>query len=111
MSDTLYRINPEWLTYYRRTDQEMIAEINDEFGVHGEGINSMVPLVPAKIDYEAAKTCESCRGTGIAPEAHGFGMTEKLSCPDCRGTGQWINDEAVEWVLSQALGLEGGNDE
>lgn len=67
--------------------------------------NGMLTLV--EIDYEAAKTCESCKGSGIMPELHDFGVTEQLSCPDCRGTGQWINDEAVEWVLSQALGIEG----
>ena len=86
MSDTLYRINPEWLTYYRRTDQEMIAEINDEFGVHGEGINSMVPLVPAKIDYEAA--------------------TDAL-CDDLAGGPSGASDaEVAARIVNSALGIE-----
>ena len=65
---------------------------------------------PVEIDYEAAKTCESCEGSGVMLEPHDFGVVEQLSCSDCRG-GQWINDEAVKWVLSQALGIEGGDDD
>lgn len=31
--------------------------------------------------------CETCKGGGTVPEHHGPGLTEYLSCPDCRGTG------------------------
>ena len=76
---------------------------------HTESLATLGVLVPVEIDYEAAKTCEPCKGSGVMLEPHELGMNEKLSCPDCRGTGQWINDEAVRYVLRQALGI-GGED-
>ena len=59
------------------------------------------------IDYEAAKQCPTCRGSGVVPEDHHFqGLVEMLGCPDCRGTGEWLNDEAVHILVDAALGVD-----
>jgi hypothetical protein len=50
MSDTLWRINPGWVTYTKRTEQDLVEYINNEYGVHGEGVDSMVPLVPVEME-------------------------------------------------------------
>ena len=82
MGEQWYRFNPEWVSYYRRTNQELVAEINDEFGVHGEGVDSMVPLVLVEVDYMA-------------------GGQVLLDNP---------NASAFE-VVNAALGIEGGDDD
>ncbi len=55
-------------------------------------------------DWEAAKRCDACKGTGLVPEQHDW-ATEMLSCQECRGTGEWINDWGVDYVLRQAFGI------
>ena len=63
---TLYEIDERWVEHTRYRLDGFIADVNDEYGVHGEGINSLVPLVPveglmtaaewlATADYEAIK--------------------------------------------------------
>ena len=100
MSDQLYREADVWFGP---------AEVDIKAAAMVAQLQEWGWVVPIEVDYEAAKTCESCEGSGVMPEPHGLGMVEQLSCPDCRGTGQWINDEAVRYVLSQALGI-GGDD-
>ena len=54
MSD-LYRLNPAWVKYSNsRTEANAAEWINNEYGVHAEGLDSLVPLIPVEIDYEAA---------------------------------------------------------
>ena len=93
MSDTLYRIES-----WRGADS--LPRVG-AFTVY-EAV-----VVPVEIDYEAAKTCQTCEGSGICAEEHDHGMAETLSCLDCRGTGEWCNDWAVQYVLSQALRIGG----
>ena len=62
-------------------------------------------------DIAAAMRCETCSGSGIAPEPHEYGATEALSCQDCRGTGEWCNAEAVWSVLHHAVGIARPADE
>ena len=105
MTDQLYRINPTKTMHVTGPEPGVDTQY-----VMLEEIVAAGVLVPVEIDYEAAKTCQWCEGSGVILEPHDFGMVEQLSCSECRGTGQWINDEAVKWVLSEALGIEGGDD-
>ena len=45
---SLYRINLDWVAYTRHNEQTLMSGISNEFGVHGEGVNSMHPLVPVE---------------------------------------------------------------
>ena len=42
----LYRIDPQWTEYTHVDEASVVAMANDGYGVHGEGVNSLVPLVP-----------------------------------------------------------------
>jgi hypothetical protein len=85
--------------YREATNQEIIERTDVIY----------LAVLPVEIDHEAAKRCETCKGTGDAFEEHEFGARELVACLDCRGTGEWCNDHAVRYVLGQALGI-GGDD-
>jgi len=75
---------------------------------HIEKVVSFV--VERSIDYEAAKKCPSCEGSGKVPEDHQPGLTEWLGCRDCGASGEFLNDAGVRAVLRQA-GVIGDTDE
>lgn len=49
--------------------------------------------------------CEVCEGSGNHYENHGYGLTETLSCHDCRGTGgRWCMEGLASPDFGEASG-------
>lgn len=44
--ESSWRIDARWLTYTHKDEAYLLAHINDGYGVHAEGQNPLLPLVP-----------------------------------------------------------------
>lgn len=43
-----YQVNPQWLRYTHKDEGYLLAQINDNYGIHAEGQTSLLPLIPVE---------------------------------------------------------------